>query len=52
VGAGQPGAALGSHWFAGLAAVGVILAAVYILLMFRKYSWAPSPKMKTATCVI
>ena len=28
--------ALGSHWFAGLAALGVILAAVYMLYMFQK----------------
>ncbi len=35
-GAGQPGGSLGTPWFAGLAAVGVILAAVYILLMFQK----------------
>ncbi len=28
--------ALGSHWFAGLAALGVILAAVYMLFMFQK----------------
>jgi NADH-quinone oxidoreductase subunit M len=27
---------LGSHWFAGLAALGVILAAVYMLFMFQK----------------
>lgn len=43
-GAGQPGAALGSHWFAGLAAVGVILAAVYILLMFQKLFLGPVTK--------
>lgn len=34
--AGQPFGALGSYWFAGLAAVGVILAAVYMLYMFQK----------------
>jgi NADH-quinone oxidoreductase subunit M len=34
--AGGPGGVLGSYWFAGLAAVGVILAAVYILYMFQK----------------
>jgi len=43
-GAGQPGAALGSTWFAGLAAVGVILAAVYILLMFQKLFLGPVTK--------
>jgi NADH-quinone oxidoreductase subunit M len=35
-GAGQPGAPLGSYWYAGLAAVGVILAAVYMLWMFQR----------------
>ncbi len=34
--AGGAGGALGSYWFAGLAAIGVILAAVYILFMFQK----------------
>src|SRR5512143_1949479 len=28
--------ALGSHWFAGIAALGVILSAVYMLFMFQK----------------
>jgi NADH-quinone oxidoreductase subunit M len=28
--------ALGSYWFAGLASLGVILAAVYMLFMFQK----------------
>jgi NADH-quinone oxidoreductase subunit M len=40
-GAGRPDGALGSYWFAGLAAVGVILAAVYILLMFQKLFLGP-----------
>jgi NADH-quinone oxidoreductase subunit M len=40
-GAGQPGGALGTPWFAGLAAIGVILAAVYILLMFQKLFLGP-----------
>lgn len=40
-GAGQPGGSLGTPWFAGLAAVGVILAAVYILLMFQKLFLGP-----------
>jgi NADH-quinone oxidoreductase subunit M len=43
-GAGQPGAALGSPWFAGLAALGVILAAVYILFMFQKLFLGPVTK--------
>jgi NADH-quinone oxidoreductase subunit M len=43
-GAGQPGAALVTPWFAGLAAVGVILAAVYILLMFQKLFLGPVTK--------
>ena len=34
--AGGAGGVLGSYWFAGLAAIGVILAAVYILYMFQK----------------
>jgi NADH-quinone oxidoreductase subunit M len=43
-GAGQPGSPLGSYWFAGLAAIGVILAAVYILLMFQKLFLGPVTK--------
>jgi NADH-quinone oxidoreductase subunit M len=43
-GAGQPGAPLNSYWFAGLAAVGVILAAVYILFMFQKMFLGPVTK--------
>ncbi len=43
-GAGQAGGALGSVWFAGLAAVGVILAAVYILFMFQKMFLGPVTK--------
>ena len=35
-GAGQPGGPLGSYWYAALAAVGVILAAVYMLWMFQR----------------
>lgn len=34
--AGQAGGPLGSYWFAGLSAIGVILAAVYMLFMFQK----------------
>jgi NADH-quinone oxidoreductase subunit M len=36
--------ALGSYWFAALAAVGVILAAVYILFMFQKLFLGPVTK--------
>jgi NADH-quinone oxidoreductase subunit M len=43
-GAGQPGAALGTPWFAALAAVGVIMAAVYILFMFQKMFLGPVTK--------
>ncbi len=38
-GAGEPGGAFGTfgqYWFAGLSAVGVILAAIYMLWMFQK----------------
>jgi NADH-quinone oxidoreductase subunit M len=40
-GAGQAGAPLGSVWFAGLSAIGVILAAVYMLFMFQKLFLGP-----------
>ncbi len=43
-GAGQPEGALGTPWFAALAAVGVILAAIYILLMFQKLFLGPVTK--------
>jgi NADH-quinone oxidoreductase subunit M len=36
--------ALGSYWFAGLAALGVILAAVYMLFMFQKLFLGPLDK--------
>jgi NADH-quinone oxidoreductase subunit M len=36
--------ALGSYWFAGLAAIGVILAAVYMLFMFQKMFLGPVDK--------
>ncbi len=42
--AGQAGGALGSYWFAGFAALGVILAAVYILFMFQKLFLGPVDK--------
>ncbi len=36
--------AIGSEWFAGLAALGVILAAVYLLFMFQKLFLGPADK--------
>ncbi len=35
-GAGGAGGSLGSYWYAALAAIGVILAAVYLLWMFQR----------------
>jgi NADH-quinone oxidoreductase subunit M len=43
-GAGAPGDVLGSYWFAGLAAIGVILAAIYMLYMFQKLFLGPVTK--------
>lgn len=43
-GAGNAQGPLGTPWFAGLAAIGVILAAVYILLMFQKLFLGPVTK--------
>ncbi len=43
-GAGQAGGALRSVWFAGLSAIGVILAAVYLLYMFQKVFLGPVNK--------
>ncbi len=40
-GAGQPGGSLGSYYYAGFAALGVILAAVYMLFMFQKLFLGP-----------
>ena len=40
-GAGSPGGSLGSSWYAGLAAGGVILAAIYMLYMFGKMFLGP-----------
>jgi NADH-quinone oxidoreductase subunit M len=37
--------AIGSAWFAGLAAVGVILAAIYMLYMFQKMFLGPEGKI-------
>jgi NADH-quinone oxidoreductase subunit M len=42
--AGAAGSPLGSYWFAALAAVGVILAAVYMLFMFQKLFLGPVTK--------
>jgi NADH-quinone oxidoreductase subunit M len=42
--AGQSGGVIGSYWFAGLAAAGVILAAVYMLFMFQKMFLGPVDK--------
>lgn len=43
-GAGADGGPLGSYWFAGLSAIGVILAAVYMLFMFQKLFLGPVTK--------
>jgi NADH-quinone oxidoreductase subunit M len=43
-GSAAVGGALKTYWFAALAAVGVILAAVYILLMFQKMFLGPVDK--------
>jgi len=40
--------AIGSPWFAGLAAIGVILAAVYLLHMFQKMFLGPADNPKNA----
>ena len=48
-GAGQEGGALGSVWFAALAALGVIMAAVYILFMFQKLFLGPVTKEENRT---
>jgi NADH-quinone oxidoreductase subunit M len=42
--AGGAGGVLGSYWFSALAAIGVILAAVYILYMFQKLFLGPVDK--------
>jgi NADH-quinone oxidoreductase subunit M len=36
--------AIGSYWYAGLAALGVILAAIYMLYMFQKMFLGPADK--------
>ncbi|MCW5877129.1 MAG: NADH-quinone oxidoreductase subunit M [Anaerolineales bacterium] len=43
-GAGQAGGALGSVWYTAIAAIGVILAAVYMLHMFQKMFLGPVTK--------
>jgi NADH-quinone oxidoreductase subunit M len=43
-GAGLPGGVLGSPWFTALAALGIILAAVYLLYMFQKLFLGPVTK--------
>jgi NADH-quinone oxidoreductase subunit M len=43
-GAGEPSGSLGTYWFAALSAIGVILAAVYILFMFQKLFLGPADK--------
>jgi NADH-quinone oxidoreductase subunit M len=43
-GAGEAGGSLRSYLFAGLAAIGVILAAVYLLFMFQKLFLGPVDK--------
>jgi len=40
-GAGQPGGSYGSVWYTAIAAIGVILAAVYLLYMFQKVFLGP-----------
>ncbi|MBT3315271.1 MAG: NADH-quinone oxidoreductase subunit M [Anaerolineae bacterium] len=40
-GAGMPGEVLGSYWYAGLSAIGVILAAIYMLYMYQKIFLGP-----------
>jgi NADH-quinone oxidoreductase subunit M len=41
--------AIGSGWFAGLAAIGVILAAIYLLFMFQKLFLGPLDKEENRT---
>lgn len=45
-GAGGAGGSLGSYYFAGFAALGVILAAVYMLYMFQQMFLGPVTKKK------
>jgi NADH-quinone oxidoreductase subunit M len=48
-GAGQAGGSLGSVWYTAIAAVGVILAAVYILYMFQAMFLGPITKKVNET---
>ena len=48
-GAGQAGGPLGSIWFTAIAAIGVILAAVYILYMFQAMFLGPVTKKVNET---
>ena len=41
-GAGSAGGAYGSVWYAGLSAIGVILAAIYMLFMFQRMFLGPA----------
>ena len=41
-GAGEAGGVLGSYWYAGLSAIGVILAAIYMLYMYQKIFLGPA----------
>lgn len=47
-GAGAPGGSYGSYLFTGFAAVGVILAAIYMLYMFQKMFLGPADNEKNA----
>ncbi|HEX7393503.1 MAG TPA: NADH-quinone oxidoreductase subunit M [Anaerolineaceae bacterium] len=44
-----PSSALGSPWYAGIATLGVILAAVYLLVMFEKVFLGPVTQLETQT---
>jgi NADH-quinone oxidoreductase subunit M len=50
-GAGMNGGSYGSIWFAGLAAIGIILAAVYILFMFQRMFLGPQGSIVDETKV-
>jgi len=44
-----PSSALGSPWYAGIATLGVILAAVYLLVMFEKVFLGPVTQLENQT---
>ena len=48
-GAGAPGGSYGSYLFTGFAAIGVILAAIYMLYMFQKMFLGPADNEKNAS---